>query len=169
MTSWMDDEIYTEEPAFELVYEFDSALAAKAYKRLTWQRSRRFMIPAMLISLACLVAILAWEANVFLILGTAYTASFVAMWFAQLSQIDEVYESLEGRKIRLLFDVGGISSYSGNTFKRVAWLGVSRVRKIGGYYFIYYERDGIPGGGFPERVIDEDALEFLREHTRVFD
>ena len=169
MIDRMEDDFISDAPSFELVFEFDSATAAKAYKRLVWERSRRFLLPAMVISIACLIGILAWEPNIFLILGTAYTASFVAMWFAQLSQIDEVYEALEGRKIRLLIDEGGLSSYSGNTFKRVGWLGVSRVRRTKDYYFIYYERDQIPGGGFPAGVIEEDALEFLRSRTRVFE
>ena len=32
------------EPAYEIVYEFDSALASRAYKRFLWHRSRRLIL-----------------------------------------------------------------------------------------------------------------------------
>lgn len=156
-------------PAFEVVYEFEAKGAAKAYKRFLWRRMRRAILIASGISLACLVAILAWEPNLFLILGTAYPAAYVVLWLTQVGQVDVAYEPLDGRKIRLLFDRGGLSSYSGNTFKRVQWLGVSTVVGVGDYYFIYYERDSMPGGSFPRGELSDEAMAFLRTQTRVED
>ena len=127
--------------AFEIVYEFDAKGASKAYKRYVWRRVRRTILIASAISLGCLVAVIAWEANLFLILGAAYPAAYVVLWLTHLGHIDETYEALGGRKIRLLIDSGGLSSYFGNTFKRVQWLGVTMVVAVGDYYFIYYERD----------------------------
>ncbi len=156
-------------PAFEIVYEIDAKLVSKAYKRFLWRRARKLILILSSISLACLVAVFTWEMNIFLVLGGAYPAAYIVMWFAQIAQIEEGYEALQGRKMRLLFDRGGISSYSGNTFKRVQWPGVSRMVLIGGYYFIYFERDPLPGGGFPESVVGEDAMEFVRSRTQVLD
>lgn len=158
-----------EKPAFEIVYEFDAKGASKAYKRFLWQRVQRVILIASAIAIGCVVAIFSWELNVFLVLGAAYPAAYVALWLSQMGHIDETYESLEGRKLRVLFDTGGISTYFGNTFKRVQWLGVSRLVAIGDYYFIYYERDSVPTGGFPKSVIDEETLEFVRDHTQVID
>lgn len=156
-------------PAFELVYEFDAKVASKAYKRYLWGRVQRVILIASSVALGCLIALIRYEANLFLILGAAYPAAYVALWLSQMGHIDETYEALAGRKIRLLLDRGGISSYFGNTFKRVQWLGVSRVVAVGDFYFIYYERDAVPTGGFPKAVIGEEALEFLRAHTQVID
>ena len=91
------------------------------------------------------------------------------LWLTHLGHIDETYEALQGRKIRLLIDTGGISSYFGNSFKRVQWLGVAMVVLIRDYYFIYYERDAVPTGSFPKSELSDEALEFLRERTRVED
>jgi len=157
------------DPAFELVYEFDAKGAGRAYKRYLWRRVRRAILIASAISLACLVGIFAWEASVFLVLGAAYPAAYVVLWLTHLGQIDETYEALGGRKVRMLIDAGGLSSYSGNTFKRVQWLGVSKVVAVGDYFFIYYERDSVPSGSFPKAVLGEDALAFLRERTHVVD
>ncbi len=157
------------EPAYEIVYQFDAAVAAKAYKRFLWRRSRRLILILCAISLGCLVAIFSWEPNIFLILGTAYTASFVAMWFSQMANVDEAYEALEGRKVRLLIDNSGLSSYFGNTFKRVQWLGVSRIRQVGDFYFIHYERDSVPSGGFPKKVISDEALELVRATGKLIE
>ena len=78
-------------------------------------------------------------------LGTAYPAAFVILWLSQLGHVNEAYEPLAGRKVRLLLDTGGISTYFGNTFKRVQWLGVTRVVEVKDFYFIYFERDGYEG------------------------
>jgi hypothetical protein len=155
--------------AFEIVYEFEAKGAAKAYKRFLWRRMRRAILIASGISLACLVAIFAWETNLFLILGTAYPAAYVVLWLTQVGQVDVAYEPLDGRKIRLLLDRGGLSCYFGNTLKRVLWLGVSLVVGVGDYYFIYYERDSVPGGSVPRGELSDEALAFLRSHTRVED
>ena len=157
------------ERAFEIVYDFDAKVVSKAYKRYLWGRVQRVILIASGIALACLIAMISWETNLFLILGAAYPAAYVALWLSQMGHIDETYEALAGRKIRLLLDRGGISSYFGNTFKRVQWLGVSRVVAVGEFYFIYYERDAVPTGGFPKSVIGEEALAFLRSHTQVID
>ena len=157
------------EPSYEIVYEFDSAAATRAYKRLLWRRSRRLILILSAISIACLVGVFYWEPSVFLVLGAAYTASFVAMWFSQMANIDEAYEPLEGRKVRLLIDNGGLSSYFGNTFKRVRWLGISRIRQVGDFYFIHYERDSVPSGGFPKNVISDDALALLRATGKLIE
>jgi hypothetical protein len=156
-------------PAFEIVYEFDAKLASRAYKRFLWQRVQRVILVASAVALGCLVAMISWEPNLFLILGAAYPAAYVALWLSQMGHIDETYEALGGRKIRLLIDSGGIASYFGNTFKRVQWPGVSRIVAVGDFYFIYYERDAVPTGGFPKAVIGDEALAFLRGHTQVVD
>jgi hypothetical protein len=157
------------ETAFEFVYEFDAKGASKAYKRFLWTRVQRVILISSAISLACLVGIFTWEANVFLVLGSAYPAAYVILWLSQLGHIDETYEALAGRKIRLLIDQGGISTYFGNTFKRVQWLGVKQVVAHGDFYFIYFERDSVPTSGFPKSVISDGALDFLRERTRVLE
>lgn len=157
------------EPAYEIVYEFDSALAARAYKRFLWHRSRRLILGLGTISIACLVGIFAWEANIFLVLGAAYTGSFVAMWFSQMANIDEAYEVLHGRRVRMLIDSGGLSSYFGNTFKRVQWLGISRIRQVGEFYFITCERDSVPSGGFPKNAISEPALDLMRATGKLIE
>jgi hypothetical protein len=158
-----------DETAFEITWQFDSKGAARAYKRFLWKRMQRVILIASAIAIGCLVAIFVSGANIFLILGAAYPAAYVVMWFSQMGLIDQTYEPLQGRKIRLLFDSGGISSYFGNTFKRVGWLGVSRLVAVGDFYFIYYERDAVPTGGFPKSVVGEEAMAFVRAHTPVID
>jgi hypothetical protein len=153
--------------AFEIVYHLDAKQASKAFKRFMWGKAQRAILIAGAISAGCLVAIFAWEPNIFLILGTAYPAAYVVLWLSHLGHIDDTFDSLDGRKVRLLLDSGGISSYSGNSFKRVQWPGVRQVVATGGYYFIYYERDVAPSGSFPKDVLGEDALAFLRARTMV--
>ena len=155
--------------AYELVYEFDAKIAAKAYKGLIWKRARKAILISASIALSCLLGLLLWQFNLFLVLGTAYPTAYIVMWYSQMGQVDEVYESLQGRKTRLLFDEGGISTYSGNTFKRVQWPGVARLAAIADYYLIYFERDSMPSGGFPKHAISPEALEFLRRKTVVND
>jgi hypothetical protein len=153
--------------AYEIVYEFDAKRASKAYKRFLWTRVQRVILISSAISIGCLVAIFTWEANLFLILGSAYPAAYVVLWLSQLGHIDETYEALAGRKIRLLIDSGGISTYFGNTFRRVQWLGVKQVVALGDFYFIYFERDAVPTSGFPKSVISDAAMSLLRAHTQV--
>ncbi|MFT4546370.1 MAG: hypothetical protein ACI8XO_000130 [Verrucomicrobiales bacterium] len=158
-----------DDPSFEIVYEVDAKLVSKAYKRFLWKRARRPILIASAIALACLIAVLTVVFNIFLVLGAAYPAAYVVLWFTQIAHLDETYEALQGRKVRVMFDSGGIASYFGNTFKRVQWPGVARIELISGYYFIYYERDPAPGGGFPRSAISEEAIDFVRRFTTVVD
>ena len=59
-------------PAFEIVYEFDAKLASRAYKRFLWQRVQRVILVASAVALGCLVAMISWEPNLFLILDLSY-------------------------------------------------------------------------------------------------
>jgi len=157
------------EEAFEIVYHVDAKRAAKAYKRFFWRRVRRPIMISLAISLASLAGVFLFEDLwILFVLGTAYPAAYAVMWFVQLGQIDETYEALDGRKIRLLIDSGGISTYSRNTFKRVQWPGVNRLASVGDYYFIYYEGESIPNGAFPKDVLEEGALEMISRYTKVF-
>ena len=85
-----------------------------------------------------------------------------------IRHVIDVMRGADTERIRL-FGHGGLSTYFGNTFKRVQWLGISRIRQIGEFYFITYERDTLPSGGFPKSAISDEALELLRATGKLIE